>query len=634
MTNAADEKLQTVLNRLPREKVRCVDVETSGLNYLVNHIVGYVFTFSPNPKDSYYIPFRHKEGGNVGGQRGPQDKEGWDGKLHPAEKKLIGLIDVPDTLMFGHNIAFDLKFLSRSGMTAIRPRIEDSMINAPLLNEYEHSYKLEHLADKAKVAAKKSARMNEYLCAKFPEAAARPKAAMGHYWRLAGDDAMAVEYAEGDGTSTWQLRDWQMPQINNQGLNLVHDIESRLIPVLARMSIKGIKIDEDRLDWLQNYVGESIEALMGRFPSGFNVRSPVDVLKWMEKHGHTDWPMTPPSKTRPQGSPSMRQDWLENSEAGRQIVAVRKLETMKSTFIDPMAEGHLFKGRVHTSYNQLRSDEYGTITGRLSCSDPNLQAVPKHDETMGRLFRSIFIPDEGRIWGSRDYSQMEPRLLAFYAQCKLLLDGYNAHPPVDAHTAASMGACGKRWDTMTPAQRKAYRDDRGKRINQTIITGGGKKVLVSKYKVPADEVDEVWDNYHKAMPEIGKLQKRAASQMRREGFVFSLLRRRARLQDSDKDYVAVNRLLQVGNADCIKLKMVQIDDYLAAHGRPIDMINTVHDSLDFQFPEKERHHYAECVSIMENFGPGQVIYIPGLPITTDGDEGSSWSTATYGPEKE
>ncbi len=633
-TDPLDE-VQKVMNRLSQAKEIVYDCETSGLDWRKQHIVGHVVTFGPTTSDSYYLPVRHAAGGNIGGAKGPQTDTGWDGKLHRVERDLIRTLDRPDLLITGHNLAFDLKFLFRLGFT-FRPRFEDTIVNAPLLDEQQPRMSLEYCANVAKVEAKKGAEIVAYLCSRFPEAAKAPKQAMGHFWRLMGDDPLAVSYAAGDGTTTWQLRDWQMERIRRpdaDGFDLVkvHDIESRLIPVLARMSTRGIKIDEERLSWLEKHIESEVDRLTSAFPSGFNVRSPDDVREWMEQHGHIDWPMTS-GGTKGKPKPSMQEAWLENYPAGQSIIKVRKLETLKSSFVQPMRNEHLWKGRVHADYNQLRGDQFGTITGRLSSSNPNLQAVPKHNEVIGRLFRSIFVPDDGKTWGAADWSQMEPRLLAHYSRCRVLLDGYSATPPIDAHGAVSMAMCGQRWKTMSKQEQKDYRNNFGKRINQLIITGGGYKTLSQKYKIPLDEAEKKFREFFRVMPEVKTLQKNASMRMRSRGYVRSLLGRRALLEPG-RDYVAVNRLLQCGNADAIKLKMVEIDDYLASEGRPVDLLNNFHDALDFQFEEgKGRKHYDECLSIMTRFGEGDAIPID-VPITVDAGDGASWAIATYGEEK-
>ena len=507
----------------------------------------------------------------------------------------------------------------------MRPRHEDTMINAPLLNEWQGKYGLAYCANLAHVEAKKSAIIEQHIRAKFPEATA--KNYMGYYWRLAGDDPVAVEYGAGDGTTTWQLRDWQMGQIEEQELTKVWDIESRLIPVLARMSLKGVRIDEEKLHKLHAELTSEIEQLMGGFPADFNPRSGADLEKWFTDKGVTDWPLTAALR-----KPSFPEAWLETNEPGQQIIKVRKLMTLDNSFVQPMIDHHVYNGRVHTSFNQLRSDEFGTVTGRLSSSDPNLQQVPKRNQATGRRFREVFIPDEGMLWGSDDYSQMEPRLLAFYAHCKVLLDGYNSNPEVDAHTSVTR-AMYNWWDALDKSDpQKKFLRENGKRVNQTLITGGGKNALIHRYKMTDAEAQHLMRNYFDSMPEIRVLQKEAAAVMRKRGYIKSLLGRRARLLDPNKDYTAVNRLLQVGNADAIKLKMVQIDDYLESEGRPpLDILVNIHDALESQFSKDAWHHRNKVLEIMQDFGPDQPIHIPGLPIRVEPGVGANWGDATYGP---
>lgn len=657
--SAQDDTLQVVLNRLNDKGGTgevAYDTETSGLDWRRNHIVGYVLTFSPRPVDSYYIPFRHAGGANVGGVAGPQTVHGWDGKVSKAETALLKALLTPKRTITGHNLSFDLKFTYRvAGTQTFEPQFEDTMINAPLLDEFAGKFSLEACCLRAGVQAKKGAEMVAYLRGKFPEIKS-DREAMGHYWRLSGDDKMGVEYAVGDGTSTWQLRDAQMAQMDAldkehyaelmgvdgrwfdlQWMNMptmrrVHHIESRLIRVLARMTCKGIKADVGYFEELLNGkdgLEARIRKMLEVFPDPDNAspQAPSDVRWWMEKHGVTDWPLTP--KTR---KPSFPESWLEKSEPGRQIIAMRKLVHMRNSFIRPLMEEHIWNGRVHANFNQLRNDEHGTITGRLSCSEPNLQQAHKRDVERGRMLRGGFIPDDGMLFGEVDYSQCEPRLLAVYSRCKVLMNGYLANPSVDAHTAVTKAIHGVKWDGYDKAQQKYHREN-GKRVNQTLVTGGGRGVLVEKYKVPADEVDKLWNDYFRAMPEIRTLQKQAARRMRMRGYVVSLLGRRARLQDPNRDYIAVNRLLQCGNADILKSKMVEIDDYLASEGRPpVDLLNNIHDAFDFQFDPAYRKVYNECLAIMTRFGPDDLIKLD-IPMEIDAGEGKTWAEATFGAEE-
>jgi DNA polymerase-1 len=120
--------------------------------------------------------------------------------------------------------------------------------------------------------------------------------------------------------------------------------------------------------------------------------------------------------------------------------------------------------------------------------------------------------------------------------------------------------------------------------------------------------------------------------MRQRGHILTLLGRRCRLLDPDKDYVALNRALQGGNADILKLKLVEIDEYLDGVGRPVDLLLNCHDAISYQFDEDDRKHYEHCLKIMTGFGPDDAIKLD-VPITVDTGEGRTWAEATWGPEK-
>lgn len=604
--------IEEVLQRLRNSKRVAVDVETSGLDWKRNFICGYVLTFGPRDLDSYYLPIRHGGAGNVVESNIPKTTEDWDGTVTSLEKEIVRNLDQPDKHLIFHNGAFDLKFLYRVGFTKFDASFEDTSLNAVLLDEWAKSFSLDWQC-KLNGVAQKQTSIYEYLESKFPEA--KGKNSMGHFWRLSGNDPRAVDYAAGDGVSTWQLWAKQQEGLVLQNLQLVHSVECRLIPVLARMMVRGVRIDEDRLAWVRGEVARRRDEALKLLPEGFNSRAPSQVRKLMEEAGHTNWPMTPPSKTFPNGVPSFNEAWMLTNPIGKRIIDVRKLENLENSFLGPMADTHVWHGRCHPDYNQLRGDEFGTITGRLSSSNPNLQQVSKRNKDLGALHRSNFVPNKGMIWGSADYKQMEPSLLAYYSRCKVLLDGFNADPPVDPHQAVANAA---NIDRET-----------GKRVNQTLITGGGKKVLVSKYGIPADRVDEVWDKYFEAMPEIKSFQRQASNRMRQRGYVLSLLGRRCRLNDPRKDYVALNRLLQGGNADCIKIKMCEIDAYLRSEGDRVHMLNNVHDSLDFQYLPEDEKIYKEALRIMTSFGDQDVIKLD-VPIKVDHMEGRNWSEATWG----
>lgn len=619
------EEMMQVVRRLHEAEEIVYDCETSGLDWRVNHIVGHVITFSPNPNDSFYCPVRHYGGGNIPGATVPDSETGWDGTDHPLEVELrrVGKIYRKYT---GQNLPFDLRMLHRHGVQ-LYGRFEDTALNGALLDEYARSYSLENLCDTYGVQAKKGQPLYEHIARTLsvhyaPKAKPGTKGlapvpdskAMAHFWRTDARDFVVWDYAAGDGTSTWQLRDAQHPKLAEEGLLRVWDVECRLLPVLHRMSMRGIRIDLERVEVVKEILAGKLEEARRQLPDGFNVRG-ADVGQYILAQGvrEEDVPRTPPSKRFPNGQMSFNEKFLSSIPQGKPIIQVRKIENLLNSFMGPLLERHMFKGRVHTQFNQLKGDDYGTITGRLSANDPNLQQVPKRNKELGPLFRSIFVPDEGLTWGSVDYSQCEPRLLAYYGRVRVLLDGYRAAETVDAHTAVA---------TAAEIDRQS-----GKTLNQALLTGAGIPKIIEMLNHP--NARQIVADYFAAMPEIKTLQKNASMAMRKRGYVKSLLGRRARLEDG-RDYTAINRLLQCGNADVLKLKMVELDDYLESENRPLDILMNCHDANEFQFHEDVRPHYERCLQIMSNFGEGEAIQID-LPMEVDSGEGTDWGTASYQP---
>ncbi|CAB4155883.1 PolA DNA polymerase I - 3'-5' exonuclease and polymerase domains [uncultured Caudovirales phage] len=577
--------IDEVSNRIEWASEIVIDVETTGLDWRSNQICGYVFSFGPHQEDSLYLPVRHETGPNYDAA---------------TVKAMVLSHQNQPRRWIGHNMAFDLGFLHAEGISLNGP-IEDTMINAALLNEFRRSFSLESCAEEAGVVAKKSSEIKAHIEKTFNKDFGRNY--MGQYWRLSADDPVAIEYATGDGVTTWQLWENQTHDIDKQSLDRVHKVECDLIPILNRMTMRGIKINVDRLHRLRVVMAETQRRAKESLGEEVNVNSPTQILRLHQKHNLSGWPTTEA------GNASFPEEYLRTSDIGRKIVAIRKSTRLLEAFIDPMIDRHLHKGRVHATFNQLRGDTYGTVTGRLSSSNPNLQAVPKRDEDAGTLFRSIFIPDEGMIWGSADYSQCEPRLLAHYSGCKVLVDGYNQTPSIDAHTAVAVAANIDRQS--------------GKRLNQALLTGAGNNKAAMMLEKPMDEALKIVDAYFNSMPEIKELQRDASYRMKQRGFVFSILGRKSRLERKGLEYKAVNRILQCSNADMIKISMVKIDRMCAEMGG-IDMLNNVHDSIDFQYVEGNEGAYKKALEIMCDFPEIRV------PIEVEEDSGPDWAWASYG----
>jgi len=604
------------LNALRGSKMRVLDVETSGIDRWKSHIVGWVFTTSDNPIDSFYIPVRHAAGGNLPGCTVPQTADGWDGSLHPVEREIAIILSNPNHHTLAHNIQFDA-WHSRKHGVQIAGRWEDTQLNQSLINEHSRSFALEACCEAMGVPGKKGGPLYEFIASKFG-CEPTPRS-MAHYWRTNAEDFVVHDYAAGDGTSTWVLREAQRRVIEEEYKNpAVWDIECRCLRPVHEMIWRGIRVDEERLEEVLRICQQKRDSALNALPSGLNIRSPAQLKKLFDDNGYTDYPKTE------KGNASFTEAYLKQNELGKKVVAVREFSTMVDSFLLPMKEKHLHGHRIRPWYNQSRDDQRGTITGRFSSSEPNSQQFAKRKPVTGRLLRSILIPDEGKIWASVDYSQAEPRLLAHF-MCRINPDnvlawGYRQDPPVDAHSSVAKAAGIDR--------------DSGKRINQAQITGAGKAKIVKELgergKTEAEAL-KVYEDYFKGLPELRPLQRETSAVYRSRGYLVSMLGRRMRLDDVRFDYKGLNRILQTNNAEMIKLKMVEISEYLDSENSTVELLTTIHDAFDIQFEEHDRKVYSECIHIMQSFGPEDKMHIR-VPVLVDAKEGYNWAVATFGDD--
>ena len=597
------EQAETALRVVREVKSIAFDTETSGVDWKRNKPVGYVIT----SKDfNTYIPIRHGGGQNLLGgtpMETPEDKI----VIHKFEHDLAKAFKERDRLGYatiGHNLKFDYHFSLTAGI-ALNRRMYCTQINAALLDEFARSYSLAACCEDAGVTAKKGDELYKHLAAKF---GGEPKPdQMANFWRLPGHDPIAVDYAMGDGTSTLELFEWQVAKVKEEELEQVARVEHGLQRHIADMERLGIKIDEEQLAKVQRGVAEVIAKLEAQLPDSFNVKSPVDVRKYMEDHGVTNWPTTA------KGAPSMNEKWLKGSEPGRRIVEVRKMKTLMSSFIEPMATEHMFNGRVHTTLHQLKSDEFGVIAGRFSSSGPNLQQVSKHNFEVGSLHRSIFVADEGMEMFEADWSQAEPRLFAHYSEEPTLIEGYNSDPPVDMHA-------------VTAQAFDADRETTAKRMNMGMLTGMFPEALAGHMGWDLDKATYMWNKYFEVYPRIRSFQNGAKNVMKDRGFVKTLLGRRCRMDHPRFAYRAVSRIIQGGNADILKYKLLQMAEFIESEKNQTQLLLTVHDSYVGQ--AFDRRHADPVMKIMNDVR-GEPFNLK-VPYKADVKWGKSWAICTYG----
>lgn len=601
------------------------DTETDGL-HVTAIPVGYVVA---NEELSLYTPVAHSGGGNI------PDREGFEKALAGAfaDRSRLGHRTV------GHHLGFDLRASLRRGIVLWSP-LEDTSINEALIDDRTYDYSLDASAKRHGVAPKMGADLYAYLADKFGGLPNRNQ--MEHFHKLSGDDPMAVEYATGDGITTlelWAAQQTAIDRIDAKAaaeheaagldpatapkLRVPWQLECDLLPYMARIHHRGLKVDLERKAELMDPTNEEsvayqISKMKEKYVPGFNVRSADQVEKLFRAHGYTDsmFQYTAPTKSKPNGQASFTEKWLETNEIGVELLDLRQMENAVSKFLTPMTETHVVNGRLHPVLHQSKTDDYGVKGARLSCSDPNLQAVTKRKKKLGKIIRSVIIPDDGMTLYEADFSQQEPRLFTHYSEEPSLVEGYR-NGTVDIHDRAN--------ELLFESQDR----EKAKRMAMGML---------SMMYPPTLAVHMGWDlgrakRAHRAFlgdafPHIGQFQQDVVAVFRNRGFVRSILGRIARLEHVKYAYQGVSRVIQNSGGDHMKMALLLACQFEDAHPDLLQLLLTIHDSLVFQSPDGVRKEIVDMIRAIEDMAtkPPLSVIVP-LPMELTG--GKDWAEASY-----
>lgn len=612
---STSEQVEKFFRILNQTKEPAYDVETTGLDWKRCRAIGYSIS---DGSEAVYIPVRHTGGRNISFCDDFEHRLATDIAKHPGK-------------IIGHNIKFDAHFSQTEGIN-LGNKIEDTMVNEALLNENRISYSLENVSKHYKITPKKGKLLYEHISQQFDVAPTRD--AMGHFHRLSGDDPLAVEYAAGDTLTTKQLREAQKKELYSQQLDVVHDLECKLNYVLQKMERRGVPVDLEETEKVKAQIEEDYWKAYAQIPvqedengivTPINVRSSKDLKEYFEACEIDDWPMTAPTARFPTGQASFPKGYLECFQEGINILNVRKLAHLKSSFLDVL-DTHIYNSKIFTTFNQTRGETHGTRSGRLSCSYPNLQQVPKRDIILGKIYRRIFVPLRDYIFVEYDYSQAEPRLFTHYSGEPSLLDGYNSTPFIDMYDVFGDVLYGDRNHRSNC-----------KTLGLGIMYTMGAKKLALQLGISYNEALNMLKQMTSRFPRmLGRdrdnpgFTERATQVAEDRGYVRTILGRRSRFDDPRFAYRAANRIVQGGSADILKYKMVEIDNYLVDNNleEVCQMLLTIHDALAFQIHKDYLHLIPIIKDMMER------VQVPPfnlrVPFVAEYKTGANWSEATYG----
>jgi len=421
---------------------------------------------------------------------------------------------------------------------------------------------------------------------------------------------------------------WQILKegISKEDITDIYNLENSLIPVLIKMRSKGVLIDVDRAQQVKKKLHAEERKILKEVKRWYGIEPDLwaaQSLSQVFDRAGLDYPRTPKTK-----APSFVADWLESHDhkLPLAIAKARKFNKARTTFVDKMILEHLVDGRIHGELHPLRSDNGGTVTGRFSCSNPNLQQVPARDPVIGGLIRSLFIPEEGHHWGCFDYSQQEPRLTVHYAVLTQQEGAEEAaieyrDDDADFHQIVA--------DMANISRKEA------KTINLGLSYGMGKEKLTQQLGISTEEAELLFEQYHKRVPFIRGLRDSASRLGANRGFVKTILGRKCRFnlyEPFDRreipyplerameeyggrlkrayTYKAMNRLIQGSAADMTKKAMLEL------HSEGMNAHTQVHDELNISIKDKK-----ECEKVIEIMRDCVKLKVPNK---VDAEIGPNW----------
>jgi DNA polymerase-1 len=560
------EKLQELCRRLSEKKEIAIDTETTSLNSLEADLVG--VSLCADAGKAYYLPFGHKESSR---------------NLPREGLKILGeLLKNPKVQKFGQNIKFDLEVLHRAGLE-IEPISFDTMLASYVINPSGRLHGLNSLAFEH----------FNYRMQPITELIGSGKKQISF---SEVDVDKATFYSAEDADFTYRLRGILAPKIDESKLqNLYYNIEIPLIEVLAAMEEAGVRVDSNYLATMSKKMESDLDKLTGDIyieaGGEFNINSTQQLAKILFDKLKLPSKGKTAKKTGYSTDVKVLEELAALHNLPRLILDYRQLVKLKSTYIDAIpALINKETGRVHTSFNQTIA-----ATGRLSSTDPNLQNIPIRTE-IGRQIRKAFIPrDKDYSLLAADYSQIELRILAHYAEDKTLIDAFKAGEDIHARTAAEV--YGVDISNITPEMRRS-----AKTANFAIIYGVSAYGLSQQTELDVSQSKEFIETYLARYPGIKKYMDDTIAFARQNGYVTTLFNRIRYLPEINAsnfqvrhfaERTAINTPIQGTAADMIKLAMIKIYDKIKK--MKSKMILQVHDELVFDAHNDEMDELKEVV---------------------------------------
>ena len=550
-----------------------------------------------------YYPIAHEGGGNMDRTK--------------VLKWFQAVLNTPATKIF-HNAMYDVCWIRALGLS-ISGKIVDTMIASALVDENQMRYDLNNCSKRYTGKGKNETELYEAAKSWGVDAKAEMYLLPAMY---------VGTYAEKDAEITLDLWQELKKEIDLQDINSIMNMETELFPCLVDMKFKGVRVDVEAAHKLKTTLLEQEKQSLQEVKKETGIDTQIwaarSIAQVFDKL-NLDYDTT--DKT---SAPSFTKNFLQNHPHPlvKQIARAREINKAHTTFIDTIIK-HSYKGRIHAEINQLRGDNGGTVTGRFSYSNPNLQQIPARNKDLGPRIRSLFIPEEGHTWGCFDYSQQEPRLVVHYATLQNL---YGVDEVLEAYREGDADFHDIVADMAEIPRSQA------KTINLGLFYGMGKNKLQAELGVSKEKAEGLFRQYHSKVPFVKQLMDNVMRRAEDSGKIRTLLGRLCRFhlwepnqfgihkalshEDALREhgpgikraytYKALNKLIQGSAADMTKKAMLEL------HKEGIIPHIQVHDELDISV--KDPAHAEEIKEIME-----QAVSLE-VPNKVDYESGPNWGT--------
>jgi len=586
-----------LIKRLKESEMFAIDTETTSKDPMKANLVGMSFSMKPN--EAFYIPCAHDY------PEVPAQIE-----LESVLSQLKPLLENPDIKKIGQNIKYDWMVLKRHGIN-LAGVMFDTMLASYLINPSKRAHNLDQIAldflDHKTITYKEISGkgQRDVSFAEIPLEKAMP-------------------YSCEDADITLMAYHVLMPLIENAGLmELYNNVELPLVPVLMNMEMTGVCVDREKLTELSKSFEHQLEQLESMIYSvageEFNIKSSQQLGRILFEKLKLPVQKKTKKKTGYSTDVSVLTALADKHELPEIILRHRTIAKLKSTYTDALLDlVHPETGRIHTSYNQTV-----TATGRLSSSDPNLQNIPiRTDE--GMEIRKAFIPRKEWILVSADYSQIELRILAHYADDDILIKAFNNNEDIHTRTATEVFQVFPSFVT-SELRRQA------KVINFGIVYGMSPYGLSKELGISQKMAKTYIDNYFSRYKGVKRFVDQTISDARKTKKTSTLLGRIRLLPDinsSNKvvrefaERTAINTPVQGTAADLIKLAMIRVDAAFRDGGLNSAMLLSVHDEIVFEVPPEELASVKVLVKeIMEG------IWSLKVPLKVNLASGNNWAEA-------